>query len=175
MDNNISSVGNQPLTRPDAPARRNESAKAERPEPRRDVVELGRGPMTADDVKRIVQEQIYRKLGLALDGMDEVGDDVLLSQHDSSAEATAGRIADFVEAGYNIWRKNNPGGEEDDARKAYIGFISKAVNQGISEARRIFEALGALNGKVSDFVNTVESIVHDRMEAFWKPREQELI
>jgi hypothetical protein len=175
MDSNISSVGNQQAVHQQSQTRRNESAKTERPEPRRDVLELGRRTVTLQDIQKILQDHIFRKLGIALDGLGKEGETEIGAPHDSSAEATAGRIADFVEAGYGIWRKNNPGGEEDDARKAYIGFISKAVNQGISEARQIFETLGALNGKVADFVNTVESIVHNRMEAFWKPREQNVM
>lgn len=176
MDNNITSVGFTPAPYKSPQGQSRDTAASQRPGQPQDVLDVGRKTLTIEDVQRILRERISEKIRSA---MEEVWQSRDLrpdaAPDDSSAEATAGRIADFAEMGFELWRKNHQDLDEDTARKTYSEFIGKAVNQGIKEARQIFEALGALHGKTAEFVDTIEKLVNERIEAFGKPREKEAV
>jgi hypothetical protein len=175
MDTNITSVGINPPRYAGAKAQPHETPQTQPSKQQHDVLELGRGTLTLEEVQQILGERILEKVRAALEEVWKSRDlQPEVAVPDMSAEATAGRIADFAEGGFQIWRTNHADMEEDTARKTYAEFIGKAVNQGIKEARQVFEALEALQGKTSDFVDTVERLVNERLEAFGKPREAEI-
>ncbi len=85
---------------------------------------------------------------------------------DTSPEATANRIADFALGAFESYWKNHDDLNQDDARAAFADFIGKAINQGIEEARDILTALNALNPEVGGNIDTISSIIQERLEAF---------
>ena len=55
---------------------------------------------------------------------------------------------------------------EDEARAQFAEFIGGAINQGIQEASAILTALNALNPDVESMIETISSIINERLAAF---------
>ena len=85
---------------------------------------------------------------------------------DTSAEATAGRIADFALGAFEAFKRNHGDLGEDEAREEFVAFIGAAINQGISEARGILEALSALNPEVGTKIDTISGFIQQRLDDF---------
>lgn len=85
---------------------------------------------------------------------------------DISAEATAGRIADFALGFFGQYAKNNQLEDTEEGRQQYSDFIGKAINQGIAEARDILGALQALNPEVEDKITSIADLIQQRLADF---------
>jgi uncharacterized protein DUF5610 len=85
---------------------------------------------------------------------------------DTSAEATANRIADFALSAFSAYRENHSELTDGEARSQFTEFIGAAINQGVEEARGILGALQALTPDVENKVNTIADIVQQRLDAF---------
>ena len=85
---------------------------------------------------------------------------------DTSAEATANRIADFALGFFDQFAANHPELEGDELKSAFIDLVGGAVQQGVDEALGILEALSALNPEVDNKVETILEIINQRFEAY---------
>jgi len=135
----------------------------------RDVVDFGSsGELTESETSGIIYERAMAKLQAVVDdaraqlGLAE-GEAI-----DTSAEATAGRIADFAIGAFDAWRSHSGRDQlsDEDARAQFAEFIGAAVTQGIDEARGILGALNALDPDVTNKIDTIASLVQDRLDAF---------
>ena len=85
---------------------------------------------------------------------------------DLSPEATANRIADFALGAFRFFRANHEELGEEEARQAFVDLIGDAINQGIQEAREILLAFDALTPEVDAKIDTISSIIQQRLDAF---------
>ena len=85
---------------------------------------------------------------------------------DTSAEATANRIADFALGAFEAFRRNHEDLGEEDAKAQFVDLIGGAIEQGIAEARDILSALQALTPEVDDKITTIADLVRQRLDAF---------
>ena len=85
---------------------------------------------------------------------------------DTSAEATANRIADFALSAFDKWSKNHSEVEGEEARQQFADFIGAAIEQGISEARGILSALDSLNPEVDSNITSTAQIIQQRLQDF---------
>ena len=81
-------------------------------------------------------------------------------------ELAAGRIADFALGAFEAFKRNHGELGEDKAREEFVAFIGAAINQGISEARGILEALSALNPEVGSKIDTISAFIQQRLDDF---------
>ena len=131
-----------------------------------DVLQLGSSPLSNGDSMRVVLERAMEKLRAVVgDARAELGipEGAAL---DTSAEATAGRIADFALGAFEAFKRNHGDLGEDEARQEFVAFIGAAINQGISEARGILEALSALNPEVGSKIDTISAFIQQRLDDF---------
>ena len=131
-----------------------------------DVVSFGNSTVTESDAMNMVVERAYEKLRSVVSDAAEAVGITDLSSLDTSAEATAGRIADFALGAFSAWRENHAELEEDEARQAFVDFIGGAINQGIEEAREILTALQALSDDVDSMISSVSELVWERLNDF---------
>ncbi len=133
----------------------------------RDTVELGAGtPLSPEDAIRVVNERAMNRIREAVDAArQELGlpEGATL---DTSAEATATRIADFALKAFDVWRKNHGELGDDEARAQFAKFIGGAIQQGIGEAKDILNALGALNGETENKITAISDLIQKRLDAF---------
>jgi hypothetical protein len=132
-----------------------------------DAFDIGKGETpSADQSMQIVVERAMDKLrSVVSDARAALGlseDD----QIDTSAEATANRIADFALGAFDRWSKNHTGLADDDARKQFADFIGGAIQQGIAEARGILTSLNALSTDVSNNIDNTWAIIQKRLDDF---------
>jgi len=135
----------------------------------RDKVQFGaNGAVSQDQSMGVVLDRAMAQLRAVVDdaraqlGLAE-GD-----VPDLSPEGTATAIADFALNAFDAWRKNHTGLGEEDARKQFAAFIGAAVDQGVDEARGILTALNALTPGVGKMVDSIQSMVHGRLDDFVK-------
>lgn len=134
--------------------------------PARDILELGSKPPTPLQSSNIVLERAFEKLRAVVgNARAELGipEGTVL---DTSPEATANRIVDFALGAFESYWGNHDDLNQDDARAAFADFIGKAINQGIEEARDILTALNALNPEVGGNIDTISSLIQERLDAF---------
>lgn len=132
----------------------------------RDVLQLGSIPLSNGDSMRVVLERAMEKLRAVVgDARAELGipEGAVI---DTSAEATAGRIADFALGAFETFKRNHGDLGGDEARQEFVAFIGAAINQGISEARGILDALSALNPEVGSKIDTISGLIQQRLDDF---------
>ena len=139
------------------------------PKSARDILDIGSNRKLSDtETSGIIYERAMAKLKAVVDdaraqlGLAE-GEVI-----DTSAEATAGRIADFAIGAFEVWRSHSGRGQlsDEEARSQFAGFIGAAVTQGIEEARGILGALNALNPDVTSKIDAIAGLVQQRLDAF---------
>lgn len=133
----------------------------------RDRLHLGQsGPLSTKDAINIVTERSINKLlAVVNEARAELGipEGTAL---DISAEATAGRIADFALGFFESYRERYEGLNDDEARQEFASFIGNAIGQGIEEARGILGALQALNPDVDNKIETIADLIRQRLDDF---------
>jgi hypothetical protein len=135
----------------------------------RDVLDLGSGgDLSETETTGIIYERAMAKLKAVV---EEARAQLGLAEGeviDTSAEATAQRIADFAIGAFEVWRSHSGRDQlsDEDARAQFAEFIGAAVTQGIDEARGILGALNALNPDVTDKIDSIASLVQARLDAF---------
>ena len=131
-----------------------------------DSVQFGSTPLSSQDSMRVILESAYAKIqGVVDDARAELGIEVG-AVIDTSPEATANRIADFALNFFERYQEDHAELEGEESRAAYAEFIGGAINQGIQEARDILGALSAINGQVGTDINSISSLIQDRLDAF---------
>jgi Domain of unknown function (DUF5610) len=139
------------------------------PKAARDILDIGsKGNLSDTETTGIIYERAMAKLKAVVDdaraqlGLAE-GEVI-----DTSAEATAGRIADFAIGAFEAWRSHSGRDQlsDEDARAQFSEFIGAAVTQGIDEARGILGALNALNPDVGNKIDSIADLVQARLDAF---------
>ena len=133
----------------------------------KDLLDLGQsGGLTNEKAMGIVVERAMAQLrAVVTDARAQLG--IPEGQAlDTSPEATANRIADFALGAFGAWHKNHSELGEEDARKEFASFIGGAIQQGISEARGILEALNALNGEVNSNIDKTWGFIQERLDNF---------
>ena len=132
-----------------------------------DVVSIGgEGPLSTEDAIRVVNERALSKLTALIEqAKAELGlpEGAVL---DTSAEATAGRIADFALGAFERWLDNHELEDTSDSRQAFVEFIGGAVQQGIDEATEILNALQALTPETTDLIESITGFIQQRFDAF---------
>jgi hypothetical protein len=134
--------------------------------PKRDSVILGARPVSQAEAQRIVLERALEKLAAVVgEARAELGlpEGVVL---DTSAEATAGRIADFALGFFSKYAEQNGLADNEAGRQLYADFIGEAIDQGIAEARDILGALSALSPDINANISKTSDIVHQRLNFF---------
>lgn len=131
-----------------------------------DSVQFGIKPLDQEQSMRVILENAYAKIqGVVDDARVALGIEPG-TIFDTSPEATANRIADFALNFFELYQKNNPGVEGQEARENYAQFIGEAIQQGIEEARAILEALSAIDENTNSGISIIENIIQDRLAAF---------
>ena len=121
------------------------------------------------DVRQTIQIVTERSMAQLRSVVDQARAELNLpegSALDTSAEATAGRIADFALGAFDVWRQGREELSDDEARSQFAEFIGAAINRGIEEARGILTALNAMNGETTSFVDEIQALVQQRLENF---------
>ncbi len=140
--------------------------KTEQARPKRDTVTLGAGQITASESINVVLERALSKLqSVVSDARAELG----LSEDaeiDTSPEATATRIADFALNFFESFRANHEELGDEEAKQAFVDLILPAIEEGISEARGILEALSALDPDTDASIDTIYDAVLNRIDEF---------
>lgn len=131
-----------------------------------DSVSFGANPLSTGESLGVVLERALAKLQEVLENARaELGltpNDPL----DTSAEATANRIADFALGFFEQFVENHPELGDDEARQAFVDLIGGAVQQGVDEALGILEALSSLTPEVGSKVDSIVDLVQQRFDAF---------
>jgi len=134
--------------------------------PKRDTLSLGSTPVSQADAQHMVLERSMAKLRAVVDdARAELG----LPENaplDTSAEATAGRIADFALAFFSKYAEQHGLEDNEAGRKQYADFIGGAIDQGISEARDILGALSAMSQDIDANILSTSDMVHQRLDNF---------
>ncbi len=132
-----------------------------------DRLELGQsGSVNNDQAMSMVLERAMEKLRSVVDqartelGLPEG------AELDTSPDATAGRIVEFALNFFEKYAERNGLEDNEEGRTAYVEFISKAVYQGIDEARGILSALNALNPEISGNIDKTTDIIDQQFENF---------
>lgn len=135
-----------------------------------DVLDLGQGgSVSSSQSMNIVYERAMAKLSVVVEEANaELGveDGAVL---DTSAEATANRIADFALNFFEKWVENDESRSalgEEEARQQFADFIGGAIDQGIQEASDILGALNALDPGTEDKITSISDLVHQRLDDF---------
>ena len=131
-----------------------------------DSVSFGAGGISDAEFQRIVLERAFEKLRAVVDdARAELGipEGAVV---DTSAEATAQRIVEFALSKFEYYQENHPELGEDEARAQFAEFIGGAILQGIQEASDILIALNALNPDSELKIDTIGSIIQERLDAF---------
>lgn len=166
MDNSITGITNEPAKYAMAPKKPRLLPQALRV-PHRDSVSFGQnGEVSAKQAAEIVYERALARIrSVVTEAREQLGlpEDAAI---DTSPEATAGRIADFAIGQYGKWRENHADLADDEARAQFSAFIGKAIGQGIDEARGILTALNALSPEVGTGIDTIASLVQERLDKF---------
>lgn len=133
----------------------------------RDILDFGSGTRLAmGDSMNVVLERAMEKLrSVVADARAELGIPEGAAV-DTSAEATAMRIADFALGAFEAFRRNHDELGDSEAREAFVAFIGAAINQGIEEARGILTALTVLSPEVDSNISTIADFVKSRLDAF---------
>ena len=131
-----------------------------------DTVSLGSQSISTQDAAQVIVDKALEKLrqvvGDARAALGLTEDSPL----DTSPEATANRILNFALGSFEHFVDNHPELEVDEARQAFAELIGDAIDQGIREAREILDALNAVTPEVESLIDSISSIVHERLEAF---------
>jgi hypothetical protein len=85
---------------------------------------------------------------------------------DTSADATANRIADFALNFFSQYAENNGLEDNEEGRAQFADFIGGAITQGIDEARGILNALSALDPEIATGIDDTASIIQGRLNDF---------
>ena len=131
-----------------------------------DTVSFGANPLSTGESLGVILERALAKLQeVVANAQAELGIEPGTSI-DTSAEATANRIADFALGFFDQFLENNPELDENEARQAFIDLVGGAVQQGVDEALAILESLQSLTPEVGDKVDSILDLVNQRFEAF---------
>ena len=131
-----------------------------------DTVSFGTTPLSAIQTMNIVVDRSIEQLRAVLGeaaaelGIPEGG--II----DTSPEATAQRILDFAFGAFDAFRSDHEDLDDDGARSAFRDLIGGAIEQGINEARDILTALSALSPDVNTDIDTISTIIQERLDAF---------
>ncbi len=134
--------------------------------PGQDIVQFGGKGLSNDESMQIIFERAMDKLRGVVDAARAELGIPEGATIDTSPEATAGRIVDFALGNFGHFYDNHPELGEDEARAQFAEFIGGAINQGIQEASGILAALNALNPDVESMIETISSIINERLAAF---------
>lgn len=93
---------------------------------------------------------------------------------DFSAEATAGRIADFATGMLGIYRDQNPDLSESELIDRFESTIRGAVDEGYAQAMQILGAMELPNGGAGDLGKQTIDLVHKRFDDFFEGLRQNL-
>jgi len=134
-----------------------------------DEVLFGKGTALNDNDKAnlVVERALARLRAVVDDARAELGLPEG-AELDTSAEATAGRIAGFALNFFDQYAKKNGLENNEEGRKQFADFIGGAISQGISEARGILSALNALDPDTGSKVDSIAEIVQKRLDDFVK-------
>ena len=133
---------------------------------RADSVLFGATGISREQSFSIVLERSYESLRSVIAGAREelgIPEGQVL---DTSAEATANRIADFALNFFENYAENHPELEGQDAKQAFVDFIGAAIETGIQEARDILGSLSALSPEIDSSIDSIGDIVRQRLDAF---------
>jgi hypothetical protein len=167
MVDRISSTSPANLPAGKLPLHARTNGEEQRSQRARDVVSLGRGEKPGPSAAmKMVEERAYEKLRSVVDSARKELGLAEGATLDTSPEATAGRIADFALGFFSKYAENNGLSNDEDGRRAYVGFIGKAVQKGIDEARGILGALNALNPQISGGIDKTAELIQKRFEDF---------
>ena len=135
--------------------------------PRTDRVELGNNePVTTADATRVIYDRAMARLqGVVDDARAQLGLEPAATL-DTSVEATAGRIVDFVVRAFEGWRDSRPEMGEEEAREEYVSFITPAIEQGVREAEDILSALQALSPEVQSNITAISDLINEQLAGF---------
>ncbi|NIA14800.1 MAG: hypothetical protein GWP08_12050 [Nitrospiraceae bacterium] len=132
-----------------------------------DKLEIGKNTrLTTDQATNAVLMRAMDKLrAVVSDARSALGmpEDAII---DTSAEATANRIADFALSAFDKWSKNHSEAGGEEARQQFADFIGGAIAQGISEARDILSALDSLSPEVDSNIDSTWQIIQQRLQDF---------
>jgi hypothetical protein len=171
MDNPIAGLNNLPPAY--LPTGRQPVQGQNQPKPQglgpRDSAAFGaQGPLSDQQAMGVVVERAMEKLRSVVTDAREALGIPEGATIDTSAEATAGRIADFALGAYDAWRAQGDRADlpEDEARQQFVDFIGAAVNQGIEEARGILGSLQSLTPEAEDKISTITDFIQQRFQGF---------
>jgi hypothetical protein len=161
--NAYQSANSATANRQEAPARKSPLQTA------RDAVEIGKGkPLSNDQSMQVVLERAMEKLRAVVDqARAELGlpEGAVI---DTSPDATAQRIADFALGFFSKYADRHGLADDEAGRQQFAGFIGRAIQQGIEEARGILTALNSLNGDVDNNINKTWEVIQNRLNGFVK-------
>lgn len=166
MVNDIGNVGRRVDHPLPTPSSRNSRSRATEAQPRDRVEFSGRGRV---DIRQMIEIVTERSVSQVRWVVSEASAQLELPQGadlDTSASATALRIADFALDAFDQWREGRQELSGEEARAQFAGLIGPAIDRGIAEAQRILTALNAMSSETTSFVNDVESTVHQRLDGF---------
>lgn len=133
----------------------------------KDIFDIGSGsPLTMGQSNSVVLERAMEKLrSVVSDARAELGipEGAVI---DTSAEATATRIADFALGAFESFRGNHEEMGDEEVREAFVEMIGGAINQGIQEARDILTALSSLSPEVNSNIDSIADLVQGRLDTF---------
>lgn len=132
-----------------------------------DTLSLGTsGQVSEQDAVSVVYERALNRLkNVVADAREALGIPEG-AELDTSAEATATRIADFALGAFDKWVGNHTDLADDDARQQFANFIGGAIKQGVEEARSILGSLQALSPTIEDKITSIHDIVSQRLDDF---------
>ncbi len=152
------------------PMQRQAQARPQAARSSQDTVSIGGNTLiTAKMSIKIVVERSMARIRLVVSNSAEaagVQGNGQVSAHDQSAEAVAGRIADFALGAFEAWWDNHDELGEDEARQQFVDFIGGAIGQGIAEARDILGALNALTPGVDSKISSISEMIQARLDEF---------
>lgn len=85
---------------------------------------------------------------------------------DVSAEATAGRIVSLSTAFFAAFQEQNKDMELEEQVDSFLSVIGGGVDQGFSEARKILDGFGVLEGDLAENINRTYDLVFDGFAKF---------
>ncbi len=85
---------------------------------------------------------------------------------DVSPEATAGRIVSLSTAFFAAYQEQNQDMDLEEQIDSFLSVIGGGVNQGFSEARKILDGFGVLEGNLAENINRTYDLVFDGFAKF---------
>ena len=90
----------------------------------------------------------------------------IVTNQDTSPEATAGRILDFSTAFFDSYARQHPREDPEKVATNFVATIRKGFERGFNEAKKILEGMSAFTGAVKDGVTNTWNLVQKGYDDF---------